>query len=67
MEIKKMYKVKVVKYNFDDPCYSFTKRFENYPSDQDIEDTLIKCNNENPQLLHYYTEIFIKEFYVVIR
>ena len=67
ISIKKAYKVKVVKYNFDEPFMSFKKEFDNFPNEEDVENTLVECDENYPQHKNFGTTLHIEEYYKVTR
>lgn len=65
--IKKAYKVKVIKYNFDEPVFGFKKEFDILPTEEDLENTLTECDEKNPQQKNFGTTLHIEEYFKVTR
>lgn len=67
MKFKKIYTVKIVKYNFDEPILSFKKKFENQPTELDLENTVKECNEKYPRLIAYGTTIHVEEHFIQLK
>ena len=65
--IKKAYKVKVIKYNFNEPFMSFEKEFDILPTEDDVENTLTECDEKHPQHKNFGTTLHIEEYFKVTR
>lgn len=64
---KKIYVVEIVKYNLGEPCLSFDIEFNAPPTELDMKDVLIKCDEKYPKLKHYDTIIHLSEYYRPLR
>jgi len=65
--LKKVYSIKMVKYNFAEPFMSMKKDFETYPTEQELENTLIEFDEKSPLHKSFGTTLHIEEYYKVIR
>ncbi len=65
MKLEKIFNVKVVKYNFDDPCLVYKRKYVNYPTENNIMESLRCCNDEYPMYISYNTTVHIEEYYEV--